>query len=233
VSFGTDAWSPDTIVAETAWRHEKLLAGGGASIDLGVHVMHRLRYVVGEVERISAIARVIEPERVRRDGAGTPVERISPDADDAFFALPEFENGAIGTISFSWAGHGEPTGLPGGLTVYGSRGCLKGSTLVRDDGTREGLVDIFAREATAEERERLFPHGLRDAFALTYLDWLRSIQQGGQPETSGAECLRDLAAAFAIMESATAGGPIRIVDVLSGAANAYQQEIDAYYRLAV
>lgn len=226
VSISTPEWSPDKIVAETAWRHQKRLAGGGASLDLGVHVMHQLRYVVGEVERVSAVARVFEPERRRRDASGAVVERVAADADDAFFALPEFANGAIGTLSFTWAGHGEPTALPGGLTVYGSRGCLTGGALIRDDGTREELAAIFAREATAAERERFFPHGLRDPFALAYLDWLRCIRHGGQPETSGAEGLRDLAAAFAIMESATAGGPVRVEDVLSGAVDAYQRGIE-------
>jgi predicted dehydrogenase len=233
VSFSTGEWSPDKIVAETAWRHQKLTAGGGASVDLGVHVMHRLRYVVGEIARISATARVIEPERVRRDANGMPVERVAADADDAFCALPEFANGAIGTLSFSWAGHGEPTALPGGLNVYGSRGCLKGTSFIRDDGSREDIADVFAREASPADRERIFPYGLRDPFALTYLDWLRSIQRsiqrGGQPETSGAECLRDLAAAFTIMESATAERPVRVDEVLSGAVDAYQQEINEHY----
>lgn len=229
VSISTPEWSPDKIVANTPWRHQKLLAGGGASVDLGVHVMHELRYIVGEVERVSAIARVLEPERAWRDATGAVVERVRADADDAFFAWAEFASGAIGTLSFTWAGHGEPTGLPGGLTVYGSRGCLKGTMLVRDDGTREDAAGIFAREASAAEHEQLFPYGLTDGFALAYLDWLRAIRTGGQPETSGAECLRDLAAAFAIPESSGAGVPVRLDDVLSGAVDAYQREIDARY----
>ena len=223
ISIATPEWSPDTIVAETAWRHQRQFAGGGASLDLGVHVMHQLRYVVGELERVSAVARVFEPERVRRDASGAVVERVTADTDDAFFALPEFTNGAIGTLSFTWAGHGEPTALPGGLTIYGTRGCLKGTTLIRDDGTRTELADLFARDGTDAERERFFPHGLHDPFALTYLDWLRCVQHGGQPETSGAEGLRDLAAAFAIMESATAGGAVRVADVLDGTVEAYQR----------
>jgi predicted dehydrogenase len=45
VSFGGSIggfWSPDKIVAETAWRHKKLFAGGGATIDVGVHLLHSL-----------------------------------------------------------------------------------------------------------------------------------------------------------------------------------------------
>jgi predicted dehydrogenase len=231
VALGTGEWSPDRVVADTAWRHDRLTSGGGASIDIGVHIAHRLRYLVSEIETMTAIARVFEPTRTLRDADGNVFGTIRADADDAFFALPEFVNGAAGTISFTWAGHGEPTSLPGGLTLYGTHGCLKGTTLVRDDRTREEVADIFAREATDAERERYFPGGVTDAFGLTYLDWLNAIASGTQPETSGADALRDLATAFAIMESATARRPIAVADVLSGAVNAYQRAIDAHYGL--
>jgi hypothetical protein len=45
------------------------------------------------------------------------------------------------------------------------------------------------------------------------------------------EGLRDLATAFSIMEAATAGGPVKVADVLDGRTNAYQREIDAYHGL--
>ena len=231
VSIGTAEWSPDRVVADTPWRHRIVEAGGGASIDIGVHLAHRLRYLVGEVERMTAVARVFEPQRVLRDAAGNALARITADADDAFFALPEFAGGAVGTISFTWAGHGEATGLPEGMAIYGERGCLKGTTLVRDGGTRVEATDLFAREADAATRERLFPLGLTDPFALAYLDWLRAMRSGEQVETSGAEGLRDLATAFSIMESATAGGPVRVADVLEGRVDAYQRPIDAHYGL--
>jgi predicted dehydrogenase len=231
VSFGTGEWSPDRVVADTPWRHDRLTAGGGASIDIGVHMAHRLRYLVGEIETMTAVARVFEPVRTVRDADGNVFGTTHADADDAFFALPEFEGGAAGTISFTWAGHGEPTGLPGGLTIYGTAGCLKGGTLIRDDGSREEVAGIFAREATDAERDRYFPGGVTDAFGLTYLDWLNAINQSGQPETSGADALRDLATAFAIMESATAHRPVAVEDVLSGSVSAYQRAIDEHYGL--
>ncbi len=232
VSIGTEEWSPDIIVADTPWRHHKLEAGAGPALDIGVHIAHRLRYLAGEVAAIGALTRTFEPHRVRRTGAPESVAaETTADVDDAFFALLDFASGAAGTISFTWAGHGAPVALPGGTAVYGSRGCLHGTTLVRDDGSRVELTDLFAREATDDERETATPYGVTDPFGLAYLDWLRAIRAGGQPETSGAEGLRDLATAFAISESATAGAPVAVADVLSGAVARYQREIDAYYRL--
>lgn len=231
ISFGTAEWSPDRVVADTPWRHNKLEAGGGASIDIGVHMAHRLRYVIGEIDRMTAIARVFEPVRELRDPDGKAFGRYPADADDAFFALPEFANGAVGTLSFTWAGHGEATSLPNGTTIYGSRSCLKGTTLIRDDGQHVQLNDLFQRESTPVERERFFPRGVTDPFALAYRDWLDAIAEDRQPEMSGSEAVRDLATAFAIMESATAGMPVRVKEVLNGTVDAYQQPINAHYSL--
>ncbi len=231
VSFGTAEWSPDRVVADTPWRHLKREAGGGASIDIGVHLAHRLRYLAGEIRAMTAIARVFEPERELRDPDGHVFGHYPADADDAFFALPEFESGAVGTLAFTWAGHGEPTGLPGGTTIYGTRGCLKGSTIVRDGGMLVELGELFQRESSNEERDRFFPRGISDPFALAYRDWLDAIAAGRQPEMNGREALRDLATAFSIMESATAKVPVLVEDVLSGKIDAYQQSINAHYGL--
>ena len=231
VSLGTAEWSPDRVVADTPWRHLKLEAGGGASIDIGVHMAHRLRYLVGEIHAMTAVARVFESQRELRDPDGNAFGQFPADADDAFFALPEFESGAVGTLSFTWAGHGESTELPGGTTIYGTRGCLKGATLIRDGGEHVELADLFEREATNDEQERFFPRGVTDPFALAYRDWLDAIASGRQPEMNGREALRDLATAFAIMESSTARGPVLVGDVLSGKIGDYQKPIDAHYGL--
>jgi predicted dehydrogenase len=231
VSIGTLEWSPDKAVADTPWRHHKVIAGGGASLDIGVHIAHRLRYLLGEVRTMTAVARVFEPRRRRLGPQGEVLESFDCDADDAFFALPEFESGAIGNISFTWAGHGEPIALPDGLSIYGSRGCLKGATLIRDGGQRQSARELFEREAEAAVKQRFYPLGLTDTFALGFYDFMTAIRRGEQPEASGLEGLRDLATAFAIMESATAGGPVKVADVLAGRIDAYQQEINAYHRL--
>lgn len=232
VSIGAGEWSPDIIVADTPWRHHKLEAGAGPALDIGVHIAHRLRYLAGEVATVSALTRTFEPRRVRRTGApSSVVAETVADVDDAFFALIEFANGAAGTISFTWAGHGAPIALPGGMAIYGSRGCLHGATLIRDDGSREAVADLFDREATAAERDAATPHGVTDPFGLAYLDWLRAIRAGSQPETSGVEGLRDLATAFAISESAAAGESVTVDGVLAGTIDTWQREIDAHYGL--
>jgi predicted dehydrogenase len=117
------------------------------------------------------------------------------------------------------------------MVIYGDRGSLHGQTLVRDDGTREELADLFAREADAATQERFSPHGLTDSFALAQLDWMRAIRAGGQPEMDGVEGVRDLATAYAMLESSVAGRAVAVEEVLSGKVRAYQEGIDEFYGL--
>jgi hypothetical protein len=90
---------------------------------------------------------------------------------------------------------------------------------------------VFGSEADARTVEHFFPYALEDSFALGTLDFLRAIEAQRDPEASGREGLLDLAAAFAICESATVGRPVSVNDVLDGRVAAYQTEIDRHYGL--
>jgi predicted dehydrogenase len=224
-------WSPDRIVARTPWRHQKLKGGGGGSIDIGVHLFHLMRYLMGPVEEVSAYIRTLEPERIDRDETGAELSRVRNEVEDVFFANLKFTNGAIGTTFWSWGGHGEPTGLVGDRAIYGTTGCIKGDEIVLDDGPRAKALDRFQQGASPDLRETYFPGGVQDTFALEMHDFLNAITTGHAMEASGAEGLNDLATAFAILESATANRPVKVADVLSGAVNGYQEEIDQHYQL--
>ncbi len=224
-------WSPDRLVADTPWRHQRLLGGGGASLDIGVHHMHWMRYVVGELASVSALARILEPIRRRRDAAGQVTDMVTAEVDDTYLATLNFVNGAAGQLWWSWALHGAPIAIPGSPVLFGSTGSIAGGEIVSDDGSRRPLEQVFEQSLSDLEREQFFPIGLRDAFAIQSLDWLRAIEQGRDPETSGAEGLRDLACAFAILESSALGRPVTLDAVLSHAVDHYQRPIDEYYGL--
>ena len=228
-------WSPDRVVAETPWRHEKLRGGGGGSIDIGVHQMHWVRYVVGEVAAVGAVARTFEPTRYVRDEQGNVKEEASANVDDTYMANVLFAGEAVGQLWWSWAMRGSPVDIPGAPLVMGSKGALQGGDIVvrSHDGTeqRESLMDRFERELGDAEREQFFPMGLRDPYAIQQLDWLQSIEQAKDPETSGVEGLRDLAAAFAILESSAVGRQVTLDEVLDGTVDTYQRPIDEHYGL--
>lgn len=222
-------WAPDRIVAHTPWRHRKLEGGGGPAIDGAVHLVHQIRYVMGPVEEVCGMARTLEPERVERDAAGRIVGRVANELEDVYMAQLRFASGAAGSVFGGWAGRGEGTSLDGSPVVYGTRGCVKGGSVIRD-GSRDGALDLLEHDGDAELRERYFPRGVRDAFGLELLDFCRAIQLGTSMEDSADEGVMDLAVAYAVLESAAAGRPVRVEEVMSGAANVYQAEIDEHYR---
>jgi predicted dehydrogenase len=79
------------------WRLDKSIAGSGALGDLGAHIIDLARFLVGEPKRTMAMMKTFIDERPLEDGSG----RGTCDVDDAFVALLEFENGAIGTVEAS------------------------------------------------------------------------------------------------------------------------------------
>ena len=224
-------WSPDRVVADTPWRHRKLEGGGGGSVDIGVHQFHLLRYVFGEVAWVSAVARAFEPIRHRRDETGKIIETVRADVDDTYLATVGFENEAVGQLLWSWAGRGKPLEIPAAPAFYGSQGAIVGGRLVDEKGRDVPLLEYFEQQMSAAERERFFPLGLTDPYAIQHLDWLQAIEAGRDPETSGEEGLRDLACAFAMLESSEARRQVTLEEVLSGRVDAYQAEIDRHYGL--
>ena len=222
-------WSPDRIVADTPWRHQKLLAGGGGSIDIGVHKFHLLRYIFGEVAWVQALAKTFEPVRRDRDADGNVSATVPADVDDTYFATAGFDNDAVAQLLWSWAGHGEPLEIPGTPAFYGSEGSIRGEQLVSERGSRANVIRYFQEHVSDADRERFFPLGLTDPFAIQQLDWLRAIAAGADPETSGREGLHDLACAFGMLESSQAGRRVTLEEVLDGRVDRYQAEIDAHY----
>lgn len=218
-------WAPDLVVAETPWRHV-LENGGGMALDMGPHFFDMIRHIGGsEIVAVSGQTQVVEPTRyIMRDG-----EKVDPvlcDADDTFYAHFETETGAAGTMFGSWAGHGSNTVVGDGPVFYGSSGRVSGDTIHLDGCEPQSLAALYETEAPADLKERHFPLGLTNDFALSQLDWIRAIENGTQPECSGHEGLVDLACAYAVVESAKAGRRVAIEEIASGSLRDYQRPID-------
>jgi len=223
-------WAPDRIVAETPWRHEKLEAGG-ISLDLGVHFFDQIRHVAGEIKSVSAQTAILEPRRYTFNADGSERQSIDCDADDTFMAQIETTTGVVGNLFGSWGGHGEATRVGYGLVYYGSKGRVSGPEITFDGGKAQPLADLYNAGVDPARRAAEFPLGLEDSFALNQHDWLEAIRHRGTAETSGQEGLRDLAAAYAILESSVAGRRVEVEEVLNGQLDAYQRPINERYGL--
>jgi len=78
------------------WRLDKSVAGSGALGDLGSHIIDLARWIVGEPAWVMAGEQTFIPMRPRPDGGMGKV-----DVDDAFAAVVQFQNGALGTLEAS------------------------------------------------------------------------------------------------------------------------------------
>jgi predicted dehydrogenase len=121
------------------WRLERETAGSGALGDLGAHVFDLARYLVGEIASVAASTRTFIADRQ----GGTV------DVDDAFEAVVDFENGAVGTIEASRFCPGRKNALA--FEVNGSKGSLvfdleRLNELQYSDGT-EGFKTRLVSEA--------------------------------------------------------------------------------------
>jgi predicted dehydrogenase len=94
------------------WRLDKSVAGSGALGDLGAHVIDLARYLVGEIDAVSATTRTFIKDR-----GGSTV-----DVDDSVEALVDFNGGAVGIIEASRFCPGRKNSLT--FEINGSKGSL-------------------------------------------------------------------------------------------------------------
>ena len=109
--------------------------GAGAIADLGSHIISLARYVVGEIEELSADLDTVVP--TRPIAPGSP-DRRPVEVDDQARLLVRFVGGAKGIIEASWVATGRKMHLA--FEVYGS----KGSILV--DMERLNELALYVRE---------------------------------------------------------------------------------------
>lgn len=223
-------WAPNQIVAETPWRH-RIEQAGGITLDMGVHQFDLVRTAGGEVVSIDGRAQTLEPTRYTRDDAGNITDQVECDADDTYFATFETEAGAIGSVHASWAGHATGTICGPGPVVYTSKGQLRGNTFTDDSGTESTLASLYEQHIPAGQREQEIPWGLNDSFALTQLDWLNAIREKRNPIVDGEEGMRDLACAWAVLESSRSGRRVTLNEILSGEVATVQREIAPHFGL--
>ena len=95
----------------SGWRSSKKLAGSGVLADIGSHLIHLVRLLVGDFLAVSALDR------------GFPSDPDS-DVDDWAAFLAEFNSGACGTLEVSRLCPGQGTDITENISVelYGAEG---------------------------------------------------------------------------------------------------------------
>jgi predicted dehydrogenase len=232
------------IPERVRWRRDRMMSGGGMTLDSGFHYCDSIRYFFGDVEKVYAEMREL------KSGRPVPVQERPEDSITVTFS---FKSGLVGTWCWSVAAPGEAHAH---VAFYGSQGCLLDETdsrfrifhlferrpgqreagrLLRSDGTVHTLAELealYRQSLSAEESELLFPGGTDDGFAIEIWEFVDLIRGNRlAPEVDAQEGLRSLAIGDAIYESAFTGDVVRVDDILSGRRGAYQAPIDEHWGL--
>jgi predicted dehydrogenase len=114
----------------TGWFIDKSKSGGGALIDIGVHMLDLAWYLLGQPRPISAYGVVYQKFK-----SLLPPERKF-DVDDSAFALIRFANGKSLEVGASWAINQPPQQQGGVVRIFGDAGSVdvytaEGSTIYR------------------------------------------------------------------------------------------------------
>jgi UDP-N-acetyl-2-amino-2-deoxyglucuronate dehydrogenase len=226
------SWSNPLNTKKWHWRIEKNMSGGGLVMDSGAHFCDSMRYFFGEVDTVYAF--VGQFEKWPHDKQG---EIFYSEVEDSWVALISFENGLIGTWSWTMAAPGHSFTK---VVYYGSEGCLldagdvfhgpfDNAVLILKDGAQRTMLELreeFLKSIGEERRNRLFPHGFTDGITLECYDFLEAVQKRRRPEVDGEDGMRAKAIAEAIYESAKLHAAVRYRDVLNGRISKYQDPID-------
>ncbi len=89
----------------------------GSLANIGSHVFDQARFLLGEIATVSATMRTFVTDRPHPDGG-----RVAVTSDDAFAAVIELDNGAIGTIEATRVAAGRKNRL--GWEINGSKGSM-------------------------------------------------------------------------------------------------------------
>lgn len=247
-------------IAITPWRHLKL--AGTIAVDAGIHYADILRYYLGEVGAIYGEVRLHEHIRYNTRSAGPGgfyarwsadfPEQVEATGEDALYAHLSFESGAVGQWISDHAGHGRPArarqvfGAAGSLDCPGDRNG-RPIALHLDDGTTidNGRIlehapgyrlDPLAAELFGDERAWSYQLEFNDTdsclLALEYYELAACVVSGTRPEVTAEEGLADLALTYAPFESNRLNRAVSLREVMDGAADAYQRDIDEALGLA-
>jgi len=165
------------------WQRE-MEKSGGVLIDMGIHDLDYLRWIIGEVKEVYANGGILKSK-------GT-------DAHDYLHVLLKFEGEAIAFVESSWI-HPKSHPFTYGLEVVGERGMLKFSRETSE------VVQLW----TEGGGETISPLK-RDAISLEIEHFLNCIESGEEPLVTGLEARKSLEVALAAIRSVEEGRPVRL-----------------------
>ncbi|WP_202710390.1 Gfo/Idh/MocA family protein [Sporosalibacterium faouarense] len=123
-----------------SWRLQRNKSGGGALVDLGIHIVDTVRFLLGEVESVKAETNTVFKERPNDDGGYSIV-----DVDDWGLVNLDMVDGAKGTIEVSKVSVNPLEVF--NIEIYGTKGFIK----ITDKDFYEPNVFLFNKDNNLEK----------------------------------------------------------------------------------
>ena len=167
--------------------------------DLGIHIFDISRALFGDVERIAATTKRVNP-KIKGEDVAT--------------MLLAHEGGVTSVVDCSYATRRTPETFPQSLLeIDGTEGTLRldaGYSLVVQTGGHETVTDVSPPVLPWAERPW---HNIQESVRIIQQHFVACINAGTQPETSGADNLKTLALVQAAYRSAETGETVRLSDI--------------------
>lgn len=213
------------------WHLQKKFAGAGPHYDLNSHSVDLGRYLVGDIQAVTAIMKTFITERpLPGIGAGTfkagtgATDMAQVTVDDAAFMLAEFENGALGSFEASRFANGRKN--YNYFEIYGSKGSLifnleRMNELqyldLSDPADEQGFRTILVTNSTHPYVAAWWPPGhiigYEHEFSHAIVDFITAIDKGTKIAPNFYDGMKAMQVLEAAIKSAETGKKVAVAEI--------------------
>ena len=213
------------------WHLQSKYAGAGPHYDLNSHSVDLARYLIGEVDSVSAMLKTFIEERplpgkdagtFKSGSGGGPKGKVT--VDDAAFMVVEFTNGALGSFEASRFASGRKN--YNYFEIYGSKGSLifnleRMNELqylnVEDPAGEQGFRTIQTTESIHPYMTAWWPPGhiigYEHEFTHAVVDFLNALENGTKITPNLLDGVKDIQILEAAIISSKEGRKVKVSEV--------------------
>jgi predicted dehydrogenase len=213
------------------WHLRKEFAGAGPHFDLNSHSVDLARYLVGEVNSVTAVMKTFIAERplpaadagTFKSGSGAG-GKGAVTVDDAAFMIAEFENGALGSFEASRFASGRKN--YNFFEIYGSQGSITFNLErmneleyldLTNPADEQGFRTILVTNSTHPYISAWWPPGhiigYEHEFTHAVADFLTAMEKGERIEPNLEDGMKGMQVLEAGLKSAATGKKVSVADV--------------------
>ena len=180
-------------------------SGGGATIDIGVHILDLTLWMMGNPQPV-AVSGVARSELAGIPGAfsawtGTAVPP-EMDVEELALALVRFDNGATLVLEVSWLLHHDVVGEDMQMWLYGTRG-----------GSHWPKCEIYSTNYESQQHYNVALRRAQDSMephALECVEFARAVAEGAPSPVPAEQSLQVLTILDGIYRSQQSGREVRL-----------------------